>query len=75
MYQLVVKVNDESAVLDVDYDSIKAFKDTLPHPIEIEAFGPQIMMSMLGKANHISLELKDEKGNVIDSEAYDLKLA
>lgn len=73
MYQLEVSLNQHCATIKTSSASIQAIRDELSHPIEVEAFGPQIFLSLLGKVSQVSLILKDQENNQIDHEKYDLK--
>jgi|GEM_PF-5027381 len=73
MYELEILLNQQSATIKTQDSSIQAIRENLPHPIEVEAFGPQIFFSMLGKVSDVSLTLKDQSNNEIDRDTYQLK--
>ncbi len=74
MYELRVSLNDQVTTIKSPHKTIAALRGQLPHPIEIEAFGPQVVFSLMGQANSISLTLMDASNNHIDHESYEIKL-
>lgn len=73
MYELEILLDQQSATIKTQDSSIQAIRESLPHPIEVEAFGPQFFLSMLGKISEVSLTLKDQCNNEIDRDTYQLK--
>ncbi len=52
--------------------TIDEIRTRINKPIEVEAFGPQIFLSIIGSKQDVSIALMDENNNVIDSENYKL---
>lgn len=73
MYELEILLDQQSAIIQTQYDSIQVIRENLPHPIEVEAFGPHFFLSMQGKISDVSLTLKDQSNNEIDHDKYQLK--
>lgn len=74
MYELKISLNEQTAILKTQDASIKAIREKLSHPIEIEAFGPQVFFSLLGQKSQVLLTLKDPENNEIEHEKYELSL-
>lgn len=73
MYELEVTLNNQTTTLKTQFKSISELRQQLPHPIEIEAFGPQVFFSLMGKVSSVVLLLRDQKHIKIDQEKYDLR--
>ncbi|MGR6874863.1 hypothetical protein ACU6U9_21835 [Pseudomonas sp. HK3] len=72
MYELKISLNEQTAIIKTQDASIQAIRDKLSHPIEIEAFGPQIFFTLLGKRSQVTLTLNDPANNEIEHEKYEL---
>ena len=73
MPQLIVQAGENRAQLDTSANTISEYKATLPHPIEIEAFGPQFFLSIMGTSIQVLITLFDVNGEVIETDKYELK--
>ena len=73
MHRLLVRAGENEAQLETSCRTIAEFKSSLPHPIEIEAFGPQFFFSIMGQSTMVFLALSDVNQNVLETDEYELK--
>jgi len=74
MNELEISINQEFANFKTQYASIQAIRENLSHPIEIEAFGSQFFLSLIGQRSQVSISLKDQSNNEIDHDKYEIQL-
>jgi len=73
MNELEIKLNNRLATIRTDGSSIQEARSLLKHPLEVEAFGPQIFLSLFGTDAQVSMRLIDPNFNILDQDQYDLK--
>ncbi len=69
---LNITLGEHQATIESTHNSIKALRSSLNKPLEVEAFGPQIFLSIMGTQQDVSLTLMDQNNTLIESEAYKL---
>ncbi len=72
MNVLHVTLGSHQSKIESPYKSINEIRSSLNKPIEIEAFGPQIFLSIMGSIQDVCLNLMDTNNKLIDSENYQL---
>ncbi len=54
------------------YETIDDIRTSINKPLEVEAFGAQIFLSIIGTKQDVSITLMDKNNKLIDSENYQL---
>jgi hypothetical protein len=69
---LNITLGEHQAKIESPHSSIKALRSSLKQPIEVEAFGAHIFLSIMGTKQDVSLTLIDKNNTLIDTESYQL---
>ena len=69
---LNITLGNHQAKIESPHDSIQALRASLKKPLEVEAFGAQIFLSIIGTKQDVSLTLMDKNNTLIESENYQL---
>ncbi len=72
MNTLNIILGEHQATIESYFESIEALRSSLNKPIEVEAFGPQIFLSIIGTKQDVSLTLIDKNNTIIETETYQL---
>ncbi len=72
MNVLTISLGKHQASFESAFKSISEIRSSLTKPIEVEAFGPQIFLSIIGSKQDVSISLLDENNEIIDSDSYRL---
>ncbi len=69
---LYITLGNHQSKMDSAFSSIDEIRSSMHKPIEVEVFGPQIFLSIIGSRADVSLKLMDKHNKLIDSEDYQL---
>ena len=72
MNVLKISLGKHQASFESALTSINEIRASLTKPLEVEAFGPQIFLSIIGSKQDVSISLLNENNEVIDSDNYRL---
>ncbi len=72
MNVLNITLGKHQSKIESPYSSIKEIRANINKPLEVEAFGPQIFLTIMGSIQDVSLTLMDKNSTLLDSEAYQL---
>ncbi len=69
---LNIILGDHQSKIESPHESIQKIRASLSKPLEVEVFGPQIFLSIMGSIQDVSITLMDKNNKLIDSEKYQL---
>lgn len=72
MNVLSISLGQHQASFESTFNSISEIRSNFTKPLEVEAFGPQIFLSIIGSKQDVSISLRNEKNEIIDSDNYRL---
>jgi hypothetical protein len=72
MNVLNISLGKHQASFESPLNSINDIRSSLNKPLEVEAFGPQIFLSIIGSKQDVSISLQNEDAEIIDSDNYRL---
>jgi len=72
MNVLTISLGKHQASFESPLKSINEIRSSLSKPLEVEVFGPQIFLSIIGSQQDVSISLLDESDALIDSDNYRL---